>query len=501
MKIAVGGFQHETNTFAPSKADFQAFSRGGAWPALSRGAEVFKVLAGVNLPCAGFIDEARAGGHQLVPLSWTAATPSAHVTTDAFERIAGQILEDLKAAGGIDGLYLDLHGAMVTERHQDGEGELLRRIRDVVGPRLPIVVSLDLHANVTPAMVELSDALVAYRTYPHVDMAVTGARAYRLLATLMGGRKLAKARRALPFLIPLTSGCSLIEPAQALYDSIGEREGLPGVASLSFLAGFSPADIWHCGPTILAYGEDPAATERAADELEQAVLAEEPGFAGTIMSAERAVAHAIEVSGRARRPVVLADTQDNPGAGGNGDTVGLLAELVRQRAPRAVIGLIYDPAVAERAHAAGEGASLELGLGAHSGLAGHEPLQGSYRIKKIGDGKFQCTGPFYRGARMALGPMALLELGGVEVAVASKKAQLADREMLRHLGVDPEERGIVAVKSSVHFRADFQPIAEQVVVAAAPGPNPVDHLQLDYRNLRPGVRLMPEGPLSAGPKP
>ncbi len=500
MKIAVGGFQHETNTFAPSKADFTAFARGGAWPALSRGDAVFEAMAGVNLPCAGFIDEARSQGHQLVPLSWAAATPSAHVTEDAFERIAGQILEDLKAAGGVDGLYLDLHGAMVTERHQDGEGELLRRVRDLVGPDLPVVVSLDLHANVTPAMVELSDALVAYRTYPHVDMAMTGARAFGLMATLLAGRRLAKARRALPFLIPLTSGCSLIEPAQALYDSLGERESLPGVASLSFSAGFSPADIWHCGPTVVAYGEDPAATERAADELAQAILEQEAGFAGTIMSAKDAVAHAIQVGARARRPVVLADTQDNPGAGGNGDTVGLLAELVRQKAPRAVIGLIFDPKAAEQAHAAGEGAEIEIGLGSHSGLPGHEPLRGSYRVKKLGSGRFECTGPFYRGARMELGPMALLELGGVEVGVASKKAQLADREMLRHIGVDPEERGIVAVKSSVHFRADFQPIAEQVVVAAAPGPNPVDHLQLDYRNLRGGVRLMPMGPLSAGPK-
>ncbi|SMF14406.1 Microcystin degradation protein MlrC, contains DUF1485 domain [Tistlia consotensis] len=500
MKIAVGGFHHETNTFAPSKADFDAFARGGAWPALCRGDALFESVSGVNLPVAGFIDEARAGGHQLVPLSWAAATPSDRVTEDAYERIVGQMLEDLAAARGLDGLYLDLHGAMVTEHHQDGEGELLRRVRAIVGKDLPVVVSLDLHANVTPAMVELADALVAYRTYPHVDMAVTGGRGYRLLATLMSGRRLAKVRKALPFLIPLTSGCSFIEPAKGLYESIDERERVPGVASLSFAAGFSPADIWHCGPTVLAFGEDAAATEAAAEELYQAILAQEKGFAGTIMSAEQAVAHAIKVSATAQRPVVLADTQDNPGAGGNGDTVGLLAELVRQRAPRAVIGLLFDPAAAERAHAAGEGATIEIGLGSHSGLPGHEPLRGSYQVKKLGDGRFECTGPFYRGARMELGPMALLEIGGVEVAVASRKAQLADREMLRHVSVDPEERGIVAVKSSVHFRADFQPIAEQVVVAAAPGPNPVDHLQLDYRFLRPGVRLMPTGPLSQGPK-
>ena len=209
------------------------------------------------------------------------------------------------------------------------------------------------------------------------------------------------------------------------------------------------------------------------------------------------MAHAIQRSAKGDGPVVLADTQDNPGAGGNGDTVGLLAELVRQRAPEAVIGVLFDPDNARRAAEAGEGARLELALGAHSGLPGHAPLRGTYRVKRVGDGVFTCTGPFYRGARMRLGPMALLEIGGVEVVVGCKKAQAADRDMFRHLGVEPESRRLVAVKSSVHFRADFQPIASEVVVAAAPGPNPVDHLALTYRNLRPGIRLMPMGPPQA----
>ena len=176
-RIAIGGFQHETNSFAPTKASFEEFAQAGGWPGLTRGPALFDAVAGINLPISGFIEEARQAGHELMPLSWAQATPSADVTEDAFERIAGQILEDLRDLRHLDAVYLDLHGAMVCEHLEDGEGEILARVRRLVGPDLPVVASLDLHANITPAMVRLSDALVAYRTYPHVDMADTGARA------------------------------------------------------------------------------------------------------------------------------------------------------------------------------------------------------------------------------------------------------------------------------------------------------------------------------------
>ena len=211
-RIAIGGFQHETNTFAPSKATFEAFVEPGGWPALTQGDALFADVAGINLPIAGFIEAARDLGHELLPLTWAAASPSAEVTNDAFERISGQIVEDLAALvrqGGLDGLYLDLHGAMVTEDHEDGEGEILRRVRAVVGEALPLVVSLDLHANITPEMVALSDALIAYRTYPHIDMAETGARAARHLHSLLESRAgRCKAFRQLPFLLQLTAGCT-----------------------------------------------------------------------------------------------------------------------------------------------------------------------------------------------------------------------------------------------------------------------------------------------------
>ncbi len=496
MHIAVGGFHHETNTFAPSKADLTAFTTAGGWPALCRGEQLFVSTAGINLPITGFNEAARAAGHQLYPLVWANATPSNVVTEEAYETIVGQLLEDLGRLEGLDALYLDLHGAMVTEHLEDGEGELLRRVRALVGETLPVIVSFDLHANITPEMVALSNGLVGFRTYPHVDMAATGARAFRFLKRWMEQGDLThKAFRQLPFLIPLTAGCTMIEPAKSLYNHLGKLERAQG-CELSFACGFSPADIHHCGPSIVAYGPNQTAVDAAADALEADVLAAEPAFGSRIYSPEEAVAYGRQEYPLLGKTIVMADTQDNPGAGGNGDTNGLLRALVEGRAHGAVLGLLIDPESAALAHQVGEGKTGAFRLGAKSGLPGHEPLATDALVVKLGDGVFTCTGPFYEGARMQLGPMALLEIAGVQVVVASRKTQAADQEMFRCLGVEPGERPIVALKSSVHFRAHFQPIAGAVIVVAAPGPNPVDHLQLDYKRLRQGVRLMPGGPLS-----
>ncbi|MFQ5775191.1 MAG: M81 family metallopeptidase [Kiloniellaceae bacterium] len=500
-RIAIGGFQHETNTFAPSKATFEDFARPGGWPGLTRGEEIFAAMAGMNLPIAGFIAAAKDLGHDLLPLSWAQATPSAHVTEDAFERITGRIVDDLAARSGVDAVYLDLHGAMVSEHLEDGEGEILRRAREVVGPEVPVVASLDLHANVTPDMVARADLLVAYRTYPHVDMAETGARAARQLDALLdgaGGRF--KAFRQVPFLIPIQAGCTMVEPAKGLYARLGELED-GAVASASFAAGFGPADIRHCGPSVVTYGAGQAAAEAAADALYHEILAKESAFVAEVWEPEAAVAHAIARARTARGPIVLADSQDNPGGGGNGDTVGLLEELVVQGAEAAALAILCDPQAAAAAHEAGEGARLNLALGAKSGLPGHRALEATFRVERLGDGRFTGTGPFYRGVRAELGPMALLRLGGVRIVVGSRKLQAADRAIFRHLGVEPAEEKILALKSSVHFRADFAPIAEEILVVKAPGPNVLDYSELAYRNLRPGVRLMPLGPAYSPPSP
>ncbi len=492
-RIAVAGFQHETNTFSPTPAAYDDFVQESGWPGLSRGKTLFEAVAGVNIPIAGFIEAARRSGHELKPILWCSATPSGRVTRDAYERIAGELVERLAHIGAVDGLFLDLHGAMVAEHLEDGEGELLARVRRVAGRDFPIVTSLDFHANVSPAMIEHASAMIGYRTYPHIDMAETGAHCARLLDRIMASGALAKAHRQLPFLIPLTWQCTLSDPAARLFR---ERAALETgeVASLSFTPGFPPADIRICAPSVFAYGESQRAAERAADRLTALVAEAEGDFAGKIWQPDEAVIHARQVAARSRKPVVLADTQDNPGAGGNSDTVGLIEALLRNDAQNAVLGILYDPRAATIAHRAGQGAEIEIAIGEGTRISDRKPFAGRFRVERLGDGKFAATGPVYAGNHMNLGPMALLKINGLRIVVSSRKQQAADQAIFRHLGVEPAAEKILALKSSVHFRGDFQPIAEEILVVAAPGPNLADHRQLPYRNLRPGIRLMPKGP-------
>jgi microcystin degradation protein MlrC len=498
--IAVGGFQHETNTFAPTRADYRAFEAGGGWPGIQFGAAIVPAVEGANIPAAGATEALHALGHRTVGLAWAAASPSAQVTRDAFERIAGEIVRRLAEAGPVDGVYLDLHGAMVAEHLDDGEGELLARVRRVVGDRVPIVASLDLHANVTRAMLDLADGLVAYCTYPHVDMAGTGQRAAQLLdATLKRGRPMAKASKTLNFLTGIPSQCSLIEPCKGLYQSLGRIQHQYGMWP-SFTPGFPMADFAECGMAVFGYGADEAKARAAVARLAGEVEDAEKDFALELFQPDDAVRRAMQ-RGAPGAPVVLADTQDNPGAGGNGDTTGLLAAMIRLRAEDAVLGMLIDPPSAKAAHEVGRGNSARFGLGEISGVPGHVPLAGEFTVEALGDGSFTGTGPFYRGFHLKLGPMALLrsrEAPGVRVLLASKKCQTADQEMFRHLGVEPKTQRLIALKSSVHFRADFQPTAKEVLVVRAPGPALADPADFHWTRLRHGMRLGPLGPAFAG---
>jgi microcystin degradation protein MlrC len=482
-RIAIAGFLHETNTFVKRHTGMDAFVTADAWPGLVQGQALFDAVAGANIAIAGFINEAAAHNHELVPLLWTSANPSGPVTQHAYEKIWAMLARELEQAMPVDALFLDLHGAMVAEHIEDGEGELLARIRAIIGTGVPIVAALDFHANITSRMVVLTDALTVYRTYPHVDMSDTGRRAAIALQSILAGKRLHKAYRQIPFLIPLPWQCTMIEPLASLMLLVEQLERDNNV-SASIVPGFPLADIYDCGPTVIAYGTDVAATEAVAQRLYDAMLAQRAVFSGQLYSAAQAVSHALASSGD--RPIILVDTQDNPGGGAAGDTTDILQELVRQRAPDACVGLLCDPAAAAAAHAAGVGATIALALGGHSGI-GAAPLVGSYTVEALGNGQFTGTGPFYLGCRMNLGLMARLRLDGIQILVASRKQQAADQAMFRHLDVDPARQQILVLKSSVHFRADFAQLAREILIVAASGENVADLTQLHYRKLRPGV--------------
>jgi microcystin degradation protein MlrC len=490
MRIAVGGLMHETNTFVPTPTTWDDFVRAGPWPTVTEGDAILEVFRGINLAIAYFMDAAEQAGHVMLPLAWGGAMPAGRVTDDAFERMAGKMVAGL-AAGKPDAVFLELHGAMATASHDDGEAELLRRVRATVGPRVPILASLDLHANVSPEMVDVADFFSSYRTYPHVDWGASGARCAQWLDRVIAWQRPARALRQVPFLVPVTAGCTYVEPAGGLYEELKRIEAESGV-HLSLNMGFPPADIRDVGPSVIAYGADQASVDAAADRLLAAVLAAEGAFAAhRPLPAAEAVAEAMRIARNASRPVVLADTQDNPGAGAPSNTTGLIAELLRQGAERAAVGIVHDPRAAAAAHGRGIGATLDaLGGGLGDG-PGQQPLPGPWRIAALSDGRFKGTSPMLRAAVTDMGPTALLAQNGVEVLVATIRQQPVHREVFTHLGMDLNSRAILGLKSSAHFRSGYQEIAETVIVCLAPGINVEDAGTFRFTGIRPGVRLRP----------
>ena len=492
-RVALAGFLHETNTFAPTRALMSDFVQGGGYMPLSHGSAMIAHSRGINLGISGALTFGESVGWDLVPILWAGAIPSAHVCKDAYESITDSIISGIFAAGSLDGVFLDLHGAMVAEHEDDGEGLLLQRVRKAVGPDVPIAAALDLHGNITQEMVDAADVLVGFRTYPHVDMADTGTRAAQHLDGLMTrGTSFARAFRRLPFLVPIAWQSTRAEPGRAIYDLVAETEG-GDVTSASFFFGFPAADFEGCGPTVICYGKTQAAADAAADEIEQAVLLAEPAFTGQTYDADAGVIEAMRIAQTATRPVVLADTQDNPGAGGDSNTTGMLRALVRQGATRAALGNMVDQRAAEAAHAAGVGAEIDIAFGGFSGIHGDAPYEARFVVETLSDGKMIASGPFYGGAHLDMGPSACLRIGDVRVVVTTQKVQMADHEMYRFVWIEPTEQAILVNKSSIHFRADFDPISETILTCTAPGPMPVSPASLPFTKLARGMRLEPLG--------
>lgn len=472
MRIAVGGIQHETNTHALATTPLDAFIAGGGWPGWQKGAQIAATLGAMNLPVSGAIAalaaDPRVGEANVVPLMWAAATPSGRVEDDAFDALADELIGRLLAAGPLDGLYLDLHGAMATLAHDDAEGELLARIRARVGAALPIVVSLDLHANVSRVSFELCDAMVVYRSYPHVDMAESGARAARLLIERIArGRPWAKAMAEVAFVAPLTAQCTLAEPAQSLMALLERTETEEGLASMSWASGFPLAEVACRQQSVLVYGDETAAAQRAAVRFAQAIEAQRARFVEAPLAPDPAVSEALRrVAAQPGMPVILCDTDDNPGAGAASDNTAILRALVGQEAHRAVVAIVCDGEAAQAAHAAGEGSRITLALGGRASVPGNVPFEAAFAVERTTDGRFTGTGPMWSGSPIDLGPMALLRVEHTDVRaiVSSRTMQAADRSIFRHVGIEPETMQILALKSSVHFRADFNAIAGAVIV-------------------------------------
>lgn len=480
-RVAVAGFQHETNTFAPFPTTLETFQTGGSWPALTRGAALHDTMQGLNIPLSGFMAACK---HEMIPILWCGAEPGGYVDEEAFESIVGEIVQSI-ADTKPDAVYLDLHGAMVTREHDDAEAEIITRVRRVIGPDVPFVVSFDLHGNLSKPVSDLTDGVTFYRTYPHTDLADTGARAAHLLDCLLQG-PLAKAYKQVDLLLPITAQSTEFEPAKSIYAALNTLD----VTSADIAMGFPPADIPDVGPAIFAYDPDPAKAQATVDQIAATILAAESQFDARLEQAVPCVARAMTL----QAPVVIADPQDNPGAGGTGDTTGILRALIENGAPDAVLSMLYDPKTAAEAHAAGQGAEIDVQIGGAFD-AYSKPLDARVKVEALSDGIFDFTGPMFGGATAHLGPVARLKIlnTGVTVVVGSRRGQNADQEMFRVVGIEPRDHAIVCVKSGVHFMADYLRITDRILFAESPGANPCHLETLPYTKIRKGIRLGASG--------
>jgi microcystin degradation protein MlrC len=464
VRAFIAMLSHETNTFSTLATDRRQFETRE----LRYGGEVLEVYRGTATCVGGMIDGADARGLTLLPSLAAAASPAGRVSRAFFEDATARICADLRAAGRLDGVLLDLHGAMVAEHVDDGEGTLLRAVREVVGPEVPIGVTLDFHANVTAEMVRHATLLHGYKTYPHVDMAERGREAAGRLADVIAGKIRPLVAFRQPRLLPPIAGqLTARGPMRRLYDLADAMEREPRVLSVSVFAGFPLADIHDAGLSIyVATDGDAPLAAKLADELAAVAWEHRREFVHRATPVREAVAEALRLD---VRPVVLADIADNTGGGAAGDGTEILRELLRVEAPSATVACLWDPQAAAACTRAGLGATLTLDVGGKVDDRHGAPVTMHGRVAALSDGTFTHTGPMLRGLPGRLGPTAVLQSGGVKVILISHRWQTLDPEMIRLVGIDPRAERILVVKSTIHYRAAFEPLAARIIEVDAPG--------------------------------
>lgn len=479
MRLFLAMMSHETNTFSNLPTDRAQFEARN----LHYGGEILEAFRGTGTCLGGMIDAAARRGATLIPSVAAAASPAGRVTKDIYGHVKERMLRDLKAAGAVDGVLLDLHGAMVTDDLDDGEGDLITSVRAVVGPAVPIAVTLDFHGNLSEAMVRGADLLDGYKTYPHVDMAERGAEATRRLIDIIGKRiRPTVALRRPPILPPLGNQGTARGPMRRLYDMAAEMEKNPKVVSISIFAGFPHADIPDAGLGVYVVADgDQALADRLADRLAETAWTHRHEFIHTALPVREAVAKALASEGG---PIVLADMADNTGGGAAGDGTEILRELLRVGARSTVVACIWDPKAAMRCAEAGVGASLTLDVGGKLDDRHGAPLSVTGVVRTISDGRFVHKGPMARGLPGRLGTTAVLDVNDVKVILISYRWQTLDPEMIRFVGIDPLEHKILVVKSTIHYRAAFEPIAREIIEVDAPGLSSSNLARFDFTRIR-----------------
>ncbi len=479
MKWIVGGFSHETNTFSTIPTDLDAFKARS----FGIGDEVRAKLGGTRTAIGGFLDVIDGRGDDAALTVAASATPSGKVATDAFDTITGYLVDGVRANPDADGILLSLHGAMVAECTDDGEGETLTRVRAAAGDEMPIVVVLDLHSHITETMVEKATAIIGFQKYPHTDPVDRGVDAAKLIVKVVESTASPVAALEKPAMIPVCGTCNT---EFGLYKGLWEEALRPDrpkeILASSLFAGFSYADIPHMGYAVLVYADgDGTVAREEAKRLADSAWEGREAFRYEPTSVADAVTRAREA---AEKPVVINDMADNPGGGGSNDSVAILRELIAQGVTSAAVGTIYDPEVVYACEQAGVGNPIQTTLGAKSDDSHGEPVEIEGRVRLIYDGRFIYKGPMSQGAPGSIGKAAVIDVNGIQVIACSHRAQTLDPEVFRSAGIEPNDVDIVVVKSAVHFRAGFAPVAKEIITADGPGLTSLDLSIFPWTNIR-----------------
>ncbi|MBN9393309.1 MAG: M81 family metallopeptidase [Chloroflexi bacterium] len=486
MRIAIGGILHETSTFSNVSTTLADFMRTA-----SEGQEIIHNYAGTKSAVGGYIDAARDFQFEVVPTFHAETAPSGLVTGEALIGLTGQLIQGIKAArqsGPLDGILLDLHGAMVSEIDYDAESYILRAVRKAVGPDLPIIVELDLHGNITPEMVSLATVCVAYDEYPHVDMYERGYESGLLMTRIVrGGVKPTAAIVNIPLLAGIQREFTYAEPMLTVKHLARDIENERGILNVSYLPGFCFSDIPQTNFAVIVTSDNnQAQAQAAANRLANYIWDHRQDFVVRPWTIDAAIEHAMQAP---EGPIVLADIGDNPGAGTPADGTIMLEALLRHGATRAVIAPINDPQAVQLAIQAGEGSTITLDLGGKTDRFHGDPLRVTARVIRLTNGEFVHTGPMGTGVLSKMGPSAVLEVQGdngsrVTVLTSTYRHQPLDLAMLQSQGIEPSEQQIVVVKSSVHYRAAFTPIAKEIIEVDTPGISNPAFDRLEFNNLK-----------------
>ena len=496
MRFLIAMMKHETNTFSPIPTDLQRFRDWG----LYEGQAVARAYRGTNHPTAAFLDLAAEVGAEVVTPVAAEAMPSGPVHREAYDYLTGRILDAVRA-GGIDAAFLDLHGAMAVDGEPDGEGALLERIRQIA-PKLPVAVTFDMHANMSERIAKNATVINGYKSYPHTDMYEAGMQAGRALLRAMNGEvRPVIAWGSLPLLAQTLRMGTADEPMKTMQEMCRGAERNPKILTASVFGGFPMADIAIAGLSAFVVADgDQGAAESVCGRLLDAAWARKDEFIYRHEPLVQAVARAKKMTDW---PIVLLDHADNVGSGGTSDCMHVIAEVLRQGLEDIAIAAVWDPAAVKAMMAAGVGAEVTLDLGGKTDMPSigekGRPLRLTGRVRRLSDGAWTVRGPMYTGASVTTGPTALFETAGVSIVVTSLHHEPWDAGIFTSIGVDPRYCRYLLLKSRVHYRAGFAPLAKATIALDGVGVTTSDNARLTYNDVRRPIFPLDE--MQSAPRP